>query len=136
MCLTQGGSASTCASPRIAPDSGAGCMARAVLMSARSATPSPLTIPSSHLDSALEVLEHVGGRQPLATFHQPVVTQGNRWDGRTRREGGAPWRRLDRKTGGFRGKRKRREPPPSPGSAQFRAGRQGRDPGRENSLPP
>jgi len=44
MCLAQGDSASPCASPRIAPDSGPGCMARAVLMSARSATPYPLTL--------------------------------------------------------------------------------------------
>ncbi len=45
------------------PDSGAGCMARAVVMAAGSATPYPVDTPSPHLDSALELLEHVGGTQ-------------------------------------------------------------------------
>jgi hypothetical protein len=38
--------------------------------------------------------------------------------------------------GGFRAIGKRRELPPWPMDAQLRAGRQGRDPDRENSLPP
>jgi hypothetical protein len=38
--------------------------------------------------------------------------------------------------GGFRGIGKGGELPPSPMYAQLRAGRQGRDPDRENSLPP
>jgi len=38
--------------------------------------------------------------------------------------------------GGFRGTNKRRELPPFLVLVQLRAGRRGRDPGRENSLPP
>jgi hypothetical protein len=46
-------------------------MARAVVMSAGSDT---LPIDTPSLDSALELLEHVGGTQLLATLHQPPVT--------------------------------------------------------------
>lgn len=38
----------------------------------------PVDTPSRHFDSALELLEHVGGTQLLAALHQPAVTQGNR----------------------------------------------------------
>ena len=72
MCLTQGDSASTCASPWIAPDFGAGCMARAVFDVSGERDALPVDTASSHLGSALEVLEHVGGTQLLATLHQPA----------------------------------------------------------------
>jgi len=79
-------------------DSGAGCMSRAANMVS-------VEGPSRDLDSAVELLEHVGATQLLATVHQPSVTQGDRPDGRTVREGGAPWCRLDR-ISGFPGHRK------------------------------
>ena len=55
--------------------------------------------PSRDVDPAVELLEHVGGTQLVAAVHQSSVTQGDRPDGRTVREGGAPWCRLDRKSG-------------------------------------
>jgi hypothetical protein len=52
-------------------------------------------------------------------------------------EGGRPFGLSSpREIGGFCGAFESRELPPWPVSAQLRAGRQGRDPDRENSLPP
>jgi hypothetical protein len=68
-------------------------------MSAGSVAPCPLTVRLVTSDSAVELLEHVGGTQLLATVPQPPVTHGDRSNGRTVGEGGAPWCRLGRKTG-------------------------------------
>lgn len=96
----------------------------------------PVESPSRDVDSAVELLEHVGATQLLATVHQPSVTQGDS-TGRSNGEGGkravvssAP------DIGGFRGRRRRRELPPWLMYAQLREGRQGRDLDRENSLAP
>jgi hypothetical protein len=84
-------------------------------MSAGSVAPCPLTVRLVTSDSAVELLEHVGGTQLLATVPQPPVTRGDRQNGRTvGREGRRGVVSIGR----------------------LRAGRQGRDPGRENSLPP
>jgi hypothetical protein len=72
MCLTQGASASPCA-----------CLSRTVVMSAESVAPCPLTVRLVTSDSAVELLEHVGGTQLLATVPQPPVTHGDRQNGRT-----------------------------------------------------
>jgi hypothetical protein len=86
--------------------------------------------------SAVELLDLVGGTQLL--FHRPfshqllkvidrMVEQGER---EARRGVVSPGNR------GFPGAGKRRELPPLLVFVQFRAGRQGRDSDRENSLPP
>jgi hypothetical protein len=85
---------------------------------------------------SLELLEHVGGTQLLVTVPQPLVTHGDRQDGRTMREGGAPWCRLDRKSGVSGACASGGSCLPDQGSAKLRVGRQGGDPYRENSLPP
>jgi hypothetical protein len=72
----------------------------------------PLDSPSRHLDSALELLVHVGGTQLLATVHQPPVTHGDRQDGRTVSEGGAPGVSSRPENRGHRSNRQRRELPP------------------------
>jgi hypothetical protein len=71
MCLTQSDSASRCASPgspqilgRSHGESGGDVSGERDTL--------PIDTPS--LDSALELLEHVGGTQLLATLHQPPVT--------------------------------------------------------------
>jgi hypothetical protein len=48
---------------------GLGCMSRAVVMFSGERGALSLDSPSRHLDSALELLEHVAGTQLLATVH-------------------------------------------------------------------
>ncbi len=108
---------------------GAGCMWRAVVVSVGS------TVPWSLRLRLLELLEHVGGTQLLATVHQLPVTHGDR-QGLTSEGGRRAVVSSRPEIGGFRGIRKWRELPPCPVLVQLRAGRQAGDPGRENSLPP
>jgi len=81
---------------------GPGCTSKEAVTSAEARRrPGPLRFRLVTLGSALELLEHVGGTQLLATIDQLPVTQRDRPYGRTGREGCAPWCRLPRKSGVF-----------------------------------